>query len=140
MFSDTDFIKNIYSDYNDEYKDILVKEKYEKYPPIKYPMIAISEIKNEDVDRYRNDDGEVVSYLGYQIEINATQNETHTAVKNVDRIANIIDNYMKTDRYWVMRRIGNLSKAPMINDDNVIVGFLRYECNLDIKTNTIYRR
>ena len=140
MFSDIEFIKSIYNDYNNDYNDILIKEKYEKYPPIKYPMIAISELKNEEVDRYRNDDGEIVSYLSYQIEINATQSATHTAVENVDRIANIIDNYMKTDKYWVMRRIGGLSKAPMTNDDNVIVGFLRYECNLDIKTNTIYRR
>ena len=25
-------------------------------------------------------------------------------------------------------------------DTNVIVGYLRYECNLDLNTNTIYRR
>lgn len=140
IFADSDFIKRIYDDYEGEYTNIIVKEKYEKYPKISYPMITLSEIKNEDVNQYRDDSGENVTYLGYQVEINATQSQTHTAVENVNRLANIIDNYMKTDRYWVMRRIGNLSKAPMKNDNNVIIGYLRYECNLDIKTNTIYRR
>ena len=36
--------------------------------------------------------------------------------------------------------IGDFAKSPLASDNNVMVGYLRYECNLDIKTNTIYRR
>lgn len=125
---------------NDEYSDIIIKEKYEKYPKISYPMITIAEINNEDVNQYYDDSGECVSYLAYQIEINAEQTESYTALQNVDRIGNIIDSYMKEDRYKCMRRIGDFAKSPMSSDNNIMVGYLRYECYVDIKTNTIYRR
>ena len=48
-------------------------------------MITISELNNEDVNRYHDDKGEMVSYLGYQIEISAKQTKNHTALENVDR-------------------------------------------------------
>lgn len=123
-----------------EYQDIIVKKQYEKYPNIRYPIISIQELNNEDVLKYRDDTGEKVTYLGYQIRIDAEQTETHTALENVEIIGNIIDTYLKGERYWSLRRIGNFAKYPMQNDDNVIVGYLRYECNVDIETNTIYRR
>lgn len=123
-----------------EYQDIIVKKQYEKYPKIRYPIISIQELNNEDVLRYRDDMGEEVTYLGYQIRIDSEQTSTHTALENVEIIGNIIDEYLKSERYWCLRRIGNFAKYPMQNDDNVIVGYLRYECNVDIKTNTIYRR
>lgn len=102
-------------------------------------MITIDEITNEDVNQYF-DGEECISYLTYQIEISCEQTENHTALQNVERIGNIIDSYMKTDRYRCMRRIGDFAKSPMVSDNNIIVGYLRYECYLDIKTNTIYRR
>ena len=102
-------------------------------------MITIEEISNEDVSQYYNGE-ECVSYLAYQIEINCGQDKERTAKQNVRRIANIIDGYMKQDRYKCMRRLGSLAEAPLASDNNIIVGNLRYECNLDIKTNTIYRR
>ena len=123
-----------------EYQDIIVKDKYEKYPEIVYPMITIDELNNETVNRFFNDEGEQVSYLGYQIRIDAEQSEGHTAWENVDIIGNIIDEYMGGERYYCLRRIGNFAKYPNQNDDNVIVGFLRYEGNVEINTNTIYRR
>lgn len=126
--------------YDGEYENITVKEKYEKYPKISYPIIAISEISNEDVNRYYDDCGEAISYLGYQIEISAEQDEKYTALQNVDRIGRIVDKYMKQERYKAMRRIGDFPKAPMSSDNNVIVGYLRYECYLDIRKNIIYRR
>lgn len=123
-----------------EYKDIIVKKQYEKYPKITYPIISIQELNNEDVLKYRDDDGEEVTYLGYQIRIDSEQTENHTALENVEIIGELIDEYLKGERYWCLRRIGNFAKYPMQNDDNVMVGYLRYECNVDIKTNTIYRR
>lgn len=123
-----------------EYQDIIVKDKYEKYPDITYPIVTIDELNNEAVDRYFNDSGEQVSYLGYQIRIDSEETVEHTAWENVDIIGNIIDEYMGGERYYCLRRIGNFAKYPMQNDDNVIVGYLRYEGNLEIDTNTIYRR
>ena len=135
-------LKELFENNNEypEYQDIIVKDKYEKYPEISYPMITIDELNNEAVDRFFNDSGEQVSYLGYQIRIDAEQTENHTAWENVDTIGNIIDEYMGGERYYCLRRIGNFPKYPMQNDDNVIVGYLRYEGNLEINTNTIYRR
>lgn len=97
-------------------------------------------MKNEDILRYDDENGENVSYLSYQLEIAASQSDTLTANANVDNIINIIDTYLKGDRYKCLRRVGGSPKKPLQIDNNVMIGYLRYECNLDIKTNTIYRR
>lgn len=118
---------------------MIVKDEYETYPKISYPVTTIRELNNEDIDRYF-DESENVSYIANQIEIRAKQNETHTALENVDRIGNIIDKFLKTPKYRCLRRVGGFPKTPMRTDNNVIIGYLRYECNVDIKNNIIYRR
>lgn len=123
-----------------EYNDMLVKKKYQKNPPIRYPMITIEELNNQDEVRYRNSEGEQVDYLGYQIRIDSEETLNHSALDNVEIIGDIIDNYLKGERYWCLRRIGNFAKYPHQYDDNVMTGYLRYECNLDIHRNIIYRR
>ena len=133
-------IKELDNTYNGEYSNILVKKIYETYPKIRYPMITLQEITNEDVDKYWDGVSENVSYLAYQIGINATQDEKLSANENVERIAKIIDTFMKGDTYKCMRRVGNLTITPLATDNNVITGYLRYECYLGLKTNTIYRR
>lgn len=140
MFSNKEKIKEIDNTYDGEYSSMLVKKIYETYPKINYPMITIQEITNEDVNRYWDGVNENVSYLAYQIGINATQDEKLSANENVERIAKILDTFMKGDTYKCMRRIGNLAITPLASDNNVITGYLRYECYLDLKTNTIYRR
>lgn len=102
-------------------------------------MITIDEINNSDEVQYF-DETEEVSYLAYQFEISCEQNETKTALQNVKYVAKLLDSYLKQDRYRCLRRIGDLAKSPLSSDDNVMVGYIRYECNLEIKTNTIYRR
>ena len=122
------------------YTDVLVKEQYEAYPKISYPMVTIEEISNESVDRFWDGQKDNVSYLAYQIGIYAEQTETLTAMENVKHIADIIDDYMKGERYKCLRRVGSLTRMPLATDNNVIVGYLRYECYLDINKNIIYRR
>lgn len=124
---------------NREYYNMLVKEKYERYPKITYPGITIEEIQNEDNPRFF-DETERVSNMGYQLSIYAEQSEDKTAVQNVRAIAKIIDDYMKQPRYRCFRRLGSLAMTPSKVDDNVIIGYLRYECSLELDTNTIYRR
>lgn len=140
FFSNTEKVKKLCPSYNGEYANIIVKEKYDKYPKINYPMIAISDIKNEDLQRYFDDSGENVAYMANQFEISATQDDKRTAIQNVRRIADILDKYLKGDRYRCLRRIGDPAMTPLKTDKNVMVCYLRYEYNLDIKTNTIYRR
>lgn len=103
-------------------------------------MVTIEELNNDSVDRYWDGDNENVSYLAYQIDIYADETEELTAIENVREIANIIDEYMKGERYKCLRRVGNLPITPLQTDDNIMIGHLRYECYLDINNNIIYRR
>lgn len=135
-------LKQDISDYfktNSEYQNILVKEEFEKYPKISYPAIVISEIENEDNTLFF-DETERVSNLAYQFSIYSEQSVDRTAVQNVREIANILDTYLKGARYRCLRRMGSLAMTPLPDDDNVIVGYLRYDCSVEISTNTIYRR
>jgi hypothetical protein len=124
---------------NGTYSDIVIKEIYEIYPKISYPAITIEEIENEDNQRYF-DETERVTNLGYQFTIHAEQSRDKTAVQNVREIANILDSYLKEDRYRCLRRIGSLTIVPLNNDKNVMLGYLRYDCCVEVDTNTIYRR
>ena len=117
----------------------MIKEKFEKYPKISYPAITIEEIENEDNQQFF-DETERVSNLGYQFAIYSEQSLDKTAVQNVRELADILDTYLKEPRYRCLRRMGSLVIAPLPSDDNVIVGYLRYECSVQIDTNTIYRR
>jgi len=133
-----DDLKNFFTTQK-QYEKILVKEKYEKYPKISYPAITIEEIQNEDNEQFF-DETERVSNLGYQFAIYSEQSSDKTAVQNVRELANMLDTYLKEPRYRCLRRMGSLAIAPLPSDDNVIVGYLRYECSVEINTNTIYRR
>lgn len=133
-----DDLKELFST-NEDFNNILIKEKYERYPNITYPALTIEEIENEDNERFF-DETERVSNLGYQFAIYSEQSEKRTAVQNVREIASIIDSYFKEPRYRCLRRIGSLVIAPLQSDNNVIIGYLRYDCSLEINTNTIYRR
>ena len=123
----------------DKYNDILIKELYEKYPKISYPGITIEELENEDNEMFF-DETERVTNLGYQFAIHAEQSVDKTAVQNVREIAGLLDQYLKGPRYRCLRRIGSLVMVPLKSDENVIVGYLRYECSVETNTNTIYRR
>lgn len=122
-----------------DYLDIMIKEKYELYPEVKYPCVLIEEVENSDNERF-HDETEQVTSLTYVITINAEQSETLTAVQNVRNIANIIDDYFKGERYRSLKRIGGLVMKPLPVDDTVMTGYLTYNCDVEIKTNTIYRR
>lgn len=125
--------------HSDDYSNLIVKEIYEIYPEISYPEITIEEIENEDNNKYF-DETERVSNLGYQFTIHAEQSLDKTAIQNVRSIANILDSYLKQPKYRCLRRIGSLIIKPMPSDNNVMLGYLRYDCSLEIDTNTIYRR
>ena len=124
---------------NEEYPDMIVKEIYEKYPKISYPGITIEEIENEDNSQFF-DETERVTNLGYQFAIYSEQSLTKTANQNVRNIATILDTYLKGTKYRCLRRMGSMPIVPLPSDDNVMVGYLRYDCCVEKDTNTIYRR
>lgn len=121
------------------YHDTIVKEKYEVYPNISYPLLTIEEIENEDNARYF-DETERITNLGYQFAIYAEQSLDKTAIQNVRAIAEILDKYLKGPRYRCLRRIGTPVIVPLPTDENVMIGYLRYDCCLEQDTHTIYRR
>lgn len=123
----------------EDYSTIMVKEVYDIYPEIQYPAITIEEIENEDNARYF-DETERVSNLAYQFTIHAEQSETMSAIQNVRAIAEHLDTYLKGTKYRCLRRIGSLTIVPMPSDENVMLGYMRYDCCVEIDTNTIYRR
>ena len=128
-----------YFDENTEYKDMIVKEKFDILPKTKYPCIYIEEIDNSDNDRF-HDETEEVSSLAYIFTINADQSETLTANQNVRNIANLLDSYLKGERYRCLTRVAGPIIKPLPIDDTVMTGYMTYNCDVEIKTNTIYRR
>lgn len=128
-----------YFDENTEYENMIVKEKFDILPKTKYPCIYIEEIDNSDNDRF-HDETEEVSSLAYIFTINADQSETLTANQNVRNIANLLDSYLKGDRYRCLTRITGPIIKPLPIDDTVMTGYMTYNCDVEIKTNTIYRR
>lgn len=140
LFQDTDFIKTVFADYTDEYSNMLVKEQYELYPEIRYPMITIDEIENNNAVKYKDDSGEFASNLAYQFDIHCEQNENFSAQQNVRRVATIINTYIQKDKYRCLDRVGGLVIAPSVSDPNVKTGYLRYNCVVGHNDNTIYRR
>ena len=103
-------------------------------------MITIEEMVNEEVNRYTDDSGENISYLALQFEVSAKQSSTKTARENVETIRDKVDSLMKNDTYRCLRRITSSPITPMKSDNNIMVGYLRYDCHVDIKRNVIYRR
>lgn len=136
----SEFIKTIYEDYDNDYKDIVIKEEYELYPEISYPMITIEELSNTDASKYKDDNGEFASNLGYQINISSDQTATYTAQQNVRRIATIINTFLQKNVYKCLDRVGGLVIQPHVNDPNIKTGHLRYNCVVRHDNNTIYRR
>ena len=128
-----------YFESTQDYADLIVKEKFAILPKVSYPCIYIEEINNTDNEKYHDETEEVTS-LSYIFTINATQGGTLSAIGNVREIANLLDTYLKGDRYKSLRRIGGMPMKPLIGDDTVMTGYLTYTCDVEIKTNTIYRR
>lgn len=128
-----------YFNENTEYEDMIVKEKFDILPKTKYPCIYIEEIDNSDNDRF-HDETEEVSSLAYIFTINADQSETLTANQNVRNIANLLDSYLKGERYRCLTRVTGPIIKPLPIDDTVMTGYMTYNCDVEIKTNTIYRR
>lgn len=137
---------------NNEYKDMFtnpdeadllpftIKEVYDTTPKIKYPLITIEEITNEEDINFRNNDGEQISYLVYEISIYSRQTTKYEASKTVRMIGKILNNYLSSSEiYRCLTRIGTPTLLPINGDKSIMRYVLRYDCNLDTKRHTIYQ-
>lgn len=138
---------------NDDYKDMFlnpseaeklpftVKEVYDTQPKIKYPLITVEEITNEEDTNFRNNNGEQISYLVYEISIYSRQTTKYEAPKTVRKIGKLINDYLSSSlKYRCLTRIGTPALLPSSGDKSIMRYVLRYDCNLDIKGHIIYQK
>ena len=116
-----------------------VKGAYDSFPEIKYPLVTILEIQNTENDRFTDNNGEHVSNLSYQIEAYSRDTLELQATDSAMLMSRKI-NELLTGPTYKLRRVGNPSIAPLVDDKNVIRSITRYACSLDLDNNIIYSK
>ena len=124
---------------HEEYKNITIKSSYEDYPVIKYPLVLLYEIENSAVSKFYDLQEHVVN-ISYQIIVFAKQTENYSAPDNVRNIMGIIRDYMRGEKYHALKRLGNTPITTKHDDENVRIGYMRYDGRINIDENIIYRR
>lgn len=131
-------IQKLFSEREDELKDVLVKQKYKELPKGKYPKIIIEEIQNSEIESRSTTQGERSTALGYQITIYSRDMQEYDAIDSVREMLNIIDEYIQPPNYN-MQRVGSPAIIPYISDSTIMTGAIRYTCVYDKDTNLIYK-
>lgn len=131
-------IQTLFSQRSDEFKNIVVKQKYKELPKGKYPKVIIEEIRNNEVTSRSTTLGERTTALGYQFMVFSRDMQEYDAIDSVRAIINIIDDYLQIPNYN-MQRIGTPAIIPYIQDSTIMTGTTRYNCVYDKETNLIYR-
>lgn len=121
------------------YEDMRVKTAYDGDYEISYPLLEIQELDNMDVHRFYDGHEHVVD-VGYQFTIMAEQTAELSAEQNVQRIINIVKQYMRGERYHALERLGGSPVLSLSDDNNIMIGYMRYQGRIDIDNNIIYRR
>lgn len=122
----------------EEYKDTVIKGIYDENPPVKYPMVTIFEIDNSENERFSTATGEKVSNLGYQIDCYSRQTSHLQATDSAMLMGRIVNRLLGGPNYK-MTRIGTPVFMPLVQDKTVIKYSLRYNCVVELDTNTIYK-
>ena len=131
-------IQELFSNREDEYKDVLVKEQYKEVPKGKYPKIIIEEIQNNEIESRSTTQGERSTALGYQITAYSRSMDEYDAIDSVRFMLQIIDDYLQPPNYN-MQRVGTPAIMPYISDNTIMTGAIRYTCVYDKDTNLIYK-
>lgn len=108
-------------------------------PQIKYPLVTILEIENTENTRYTDLRGEHISDLGYQIECYSRNTTELEATESAMLMGNQINKLLTSEKYR-LARVGTPQILPVTTDEDVMRYILRYNCSVDIDTNTIYSR
>lgn len=138
LFQLTDDLQDMFNNTVD-YNDVTVKYSYDGDDSITYPCVIIQEIENTDNGRYYDLKEHVVD-VGYQFTILAEASYDDDAFTNVYKIMDLIKQYMRGERYHSLHRVGDTPITNHPNDDNIKIGYMRYNACIDIDNNIIYRR
>lgn len=121
----------------------MVKKAYDVPKKFTYPLVLVTEILNSENTRYSTDEGEQVTNLTYQVEtlceITKINGKVYSAVDSATMLGNKIS-LLLGGKAYKMARTGQDVVQPLTTDNTIMRHIQRYECCLDLKTNTIYRR
>lgn len=101
--------------------------------------IAVQEVDNSENERFTDNDGEHVSDLSYQIDCFSRSYEEIEAKDMVILMGKKVNEVLTGENYR-LTRVGTPTIMPVISDKSIMRYSLRYECSLDLDTNTIYKR
>lgn len=134
----------MYIEEDGTFLNVMVKNAYDIPNKIEYPLVVVTELLNSENTKYSTNDGEQVTNLTYQIDVYCQ----NTKIIN-DNILNAIDSakllgtkiskLLGGERYK-MARVGQEILQSLSADNTVKRHTQRYECCLELKTNTLYRR
>lgn len=127
---------------DDIFQDVTIKGAYDEIPIVKYPLISILEVINQDNQQYDTVEGENISDLGYQFDAECGNMQNMLAPDAAILLSRKIDDFIRTyenGRYNAMRRTGRSAILPLINDSTKIKSSTTYTCSLDIKNHIIYK-
>lgn len=122
----------------------MVKKAYDIPKKIKYPLIVVTEILNSENTQFSTNEGEHVTNLTYQVETlceitKLSNGKVYSAVDSVTMLGNKVS-LLLGGKSYKMVRVGQDVTQPYTADNTVMRNIQRYECCLDLRTNTIYRR
>ncbi len=122
----------------------MVKNAYDIPKKIEYPLVIITEINNSENLKFTTIKGEQVTNLAYQIEsycddTQLSNGEIIRAVDSAKLLGTKISKLLGGEKYK-MARVGQDSLQNSTPDSTVKRHIQRYECCLELKTNTLYRR
>jgi hypothetical protein len=130
-------LQETFSQREDSYKDVIVKEAYKELPKGKYPKVIVEEINNSEVYSRSTAYGERTTNLSYQITAYARDTEENNYVDAARFMMDIINEYITGN--IAMRRLGDMAVKPYITDKTIMTCTQRYSCVYDKDTELVYK-
>lgn len=122
----------------------MVKNSYDIPNKIDYPLVVVTEILNSENTRYSTREGEQVTNLTYQIESYCKDTKLSDgsilSAANSAKLLGIKISKLLGGIDYKMVRVGQEVIQDLSVDNTVKRHIQRYECCLDIRTDTLYRR
>lgn len=122
----------------------MVKNSYDIPNKIEYPLVVITEILNTENTKYSTREGEQVTNLTYQIESYCKDTKladgSILSAANSAKLLGIKISKLLGGINYKMVRAGQEVIQELAVDNTIKRHIQRYECCLDIRTDTLYRR
>lgn len=122
----------------------MVKNSYDIPNKIEYPLVVVTEILNTENTKYSTREGEQVTNLTYQIESCCKDTKladgSILSAANSAKLLGIKISKLLGGINYKMVRAGQDVIQELAVDNTVKRHIQRYECCLDIRTDTLYRR